>query len=224
MPNPSDESKGLIQGLIQKNKVLGYFVLFIIILLLFVLMYGLFNDILVNENIFIYYWTNWISFFLTIFTLYHLSKPNSKMRKNIEKRNKSVALTVLSFIIFIPLVTKLFLEHSVPFILHELVKKPDKIDVVIRNKISRKACRRGVKLEGYMYFMNGKVCGFPKKKYLELSDGDILTLKGESSYFGFTYDTYILKEKYASIKYTTSDKERVDDLKEFADYLKETNK
>jgi hypothetical protein len=150
----------------------------------------LFQQIIVNEKLFIYDWTTKLSIVLTIWAVVALHKPNSIMKKRLEEKNKNIVLTTIAFIIAVPVLTKLTFEQSIPNFLHFLTKEPAQITVTIDKKVSLKRCRNGVQLKGYEYIQNGRVFGLRKDILDIVTTGDQLKLIGEKSPFGFTTTAY----------------------------------
>lgn len=185
-----------IQPLTKK----AIFFLSIMILWTVLLIGTLFQQIIVNEKLFIYDWTTKLSIVLTIWAVVALHKPNSIMKKRLEEKNKNIALITISFIIAVPLLTKLTVEQSIPNFLHFLTKEPAQITVTIDKKVSLKRCRNGVDLRGFEYFGNGRVCGLRKDILDLVKAGDQLKLIGEKSLFGFTTTRYQYQPRIEKVK------------------------
>ena len=166
--------------------------LIIILILSFLLLWGAFSKLIVNENLFIYHWSKILTLILTIYLLNLLFKKNSWLQKGFKLQNgNSKIKQALSIIIGVPILSIIFLERSVPTTLHYFFSKPSEQIVTIEKKIEgrRKFCDNGAIIKNYNSF-NGKICGLDDDIINKISTGDKLVLFGNSSIFGFTYDKY----------------------------------
>ena len=162
-----------------KANIIG--VLFIILLLWFSL--SMFSNILVNEEIFIFKWTNLLAIILTLLTVLFTFKPSKHIK------NKSKIFIFFGILFTIPLLTKLFLERSVPALLHSLSNSSSEKNVIVLEKsIGARMCKYKIQLKGYNTFYNGHICNVNEKFYNLVKEGDELTLVGYSSIFGFTVE------------------------------------
>mgnify|MGYP000358092435 CR=1 FL=1 len=157
--------------------------------------WGFFSGILVDESIFQNNWSNYVAAGVTLFFLFLLLKPKSSFRENLKKQNQSIAITALVLALVIPFSIKIFCERSIPLLLHPFFSQPSEIEVVVKEKISQKGCRNGVKLIGYEYILNGKVCGLSDTFVSFATYGTKFHLIGEKSPFGFTMNGYRYEEQ-----------------------------
>lgn len=181
--------------LFKENATLGQKIQIIFFLMVLITaLFGIFSNMLVNESILIYEYSNYIALVTVLIFLISLFKPNSTLKKRLEEQKKSIVLSTIIMICFIPLITKLTCERGIPIILHTFTKKPSEMKVVVSKQESSKHCRKGVELFGYERLGNGKVCGLGDKFLSFAKSGTKFTLIGEESIFGFTTDRYRYKE------------------------------
>jgi len=204
----------------QKKKVKKT-LLTIVLLWVVLILWISFYDIIINEDIFIYQWSTYLTFLLTLLTLYSLLKQNSAINKEIKKQRKNIFLTFIVFILAVPFLSKITFERGLPALLHHITKTPSTMSVKIEEKISYRNCRKGVLLIGYEYFANGKVCGLSDEVLSQIDYNDTLELIGEKSIFGFTYHSYKFI-KYVPTKVSKNlmlPKQQIVDLDEIERYL-----
>jgi len=173
----------------QKKKV-KKILLIVILLWVVLILWVSFYDIIINEDIFIYQWSTYLTILLTLLILYSFLKSNSTIKKEMKKQGKNIFLTFIAFILTVPLLSKITFERGLPALLHHITKTPSTMSVKIEKSISYKNCRKGVLLIGYEYFANGKVCGLSDEVLSQIDYNDTLELIGEKSIFGFTYYSY----------------------------------
>lgn len=153
------------------------------------------KPIIVNEDIFIYYWTDILAGIITIYVMFFFIK---ELRNEWNDTIKSIKLFILVIAspFIVPFFIKLFFEQSLMLLFHKLTSEKSIKIVKVKDKISLRRCRNGIELQGYS-FVNGRICGIPEEHLNRLKYGDQLTIEGESSYFGFTTEKikYIYKEK-----------------------------
>ncbi len=176
---------------IKKANILG--VLFIVWLIF--LIWGMLSTILVNEEFFIYNLTNILAMIFTILSIfYFFIKPNKFYQEYYKGKNKFFLL--ISFIITIPLLTKIFFERSVPILLHSLSNtSSEKIVIISKKSIGGRMCRNKISLEGYISFLNGDICNLSQEFYSSIEVGNKLRIFGKSSIFGFTIEKVVINRK-----------------------------
>ena len=155
------------------------------------------TPIIVNEELFAYYWTDILAGIITIYGMFFFIKELKK-KWNDTIDSIKLFLIVIASPFIIPFMVKTFFEQSLMLLFHELSLKENSTKLVkMQKKISFRTCRNGVVLEDNYIFSsrNGEICHIPDEIYSKLIEGDELIIKGESSYFGFTTDSIAHKPK-----------------------------
>jgi len=153
---------------------------------------GVFNQTIVNENLFGFYWTKILTIVIVIYFVIISFNDNSWLSKSYNFQKNSKIKKFLSIAIGIPMIITIILERGVPIFLHQLIAKPSKKTVIVNKKIEgyRKSCKNGVTLVGYSDTYNGRLCGLEADMLATISKGDKIILFGENSIFGFSYHKY----------------------------------
>ncbi len=177
---------------------LAIFFAFFFLFVFVIMVWSSHKPIIVNEDIFAYYWTNILAGIITIYGMFFFIKELKKKWNNTIESIR-LFLVVISAPFIIPFFVKLFFEQSLMLFLHELTSEKSIKVVKVKDKVSLRRCRNGIELQGYS-FVNGRICGVPKEHLSKLQEGDELTIEGESSYFGFTTES--IKYAYREIQET----------------------
>jgi len=163
------------------------------IIFVIVLFWSMFSKIIINEELFIYGWNNFLAVILTILALIFIRykyKTDEKFIERLKNQNQSILKAYIAILIGIPLFTKMLTEKVLFTILHNIYNQPSEKTVFIDKAISQKHCRHGIKLIGYKNLGNGKICGIPQNILDKLKHNQKITLYGEESIFGFIPESF----------------------------------
>lgn len=145
------------------------------------------NRFIANESTYIFKFGNVFVIICTLICLYPTLHSNGFIRKIVEEENLKLPIVVIAILISAPLFSKIFYEHSLMLVFHNLSKQKEKSFISKVKNYSGGVCRYGITLEGYT-FMNGQVCNIGRNNWNEFYKLKInkVEILASTSPFGFT--------------------------------------
>ena len=158
------------------------------------MLFSLFSPVLINENVIftLSVVTAIASVLAIIYFVRESLNKTSKLHEIINKQRVNPIISLLLLCLCAPLFLYMSISIGIPSVLHTLISEPGESVITVESKLSDRHCRNGIYTEEYKYLLNGRVCGIKKTDWESLVLGDKIRLLGSKSYFGFSYDRYII--------------------------------